>query len=67
MASLNFQQLAREAHHLKGSSANIGAISMQQIAEKLEQLSHQQQCAGTTELVADLESFVKEIQAFLSY
>lgn len=40
---------------------------MQQIAEKLEQLSHQQQCAGTTELVADLESFVKEIQAFLSY
>ncbi|WP_414541923.1 response regulator [Nostoc sp. CCY0012] len=67
IASLDFQQLAREAHNLKGSSANIGAISMQQAAEKLEQLSHQQQCAGTSELIAELESFVKEIQTFLNY
>ncbi|MDP5338364.1 MAG: response regulator, partial [Nodularia sp. (in: cyanobacteria)] len=40
IATDNFPQLARSAHQLKGASANIGAISMQQAAEKLEKLSH---------------------------
>ncbi|MBE9051241.1 response regulator [Nostocales cyanobacterium LEGE 11386] len=66
IASHDFQQLAREAHHLKGSSANIGATSMQQAAEKLEQLSHQDDCDVTTELVVELEKIVKEIKAFLN-
>ncbi|KZL51093.1 ATPase [Nodularia spumigena CENA596] len=66
IASRNFQQLAREAHHLKGASANVGAISMQQAAERLEQLSHEDDCANTTELVSELEGFLQEIQAFLA-
>ncbi|MDB9375683.1 response regulator [Nodularia sphaerocarpa] len=66
IATNNFQQLAREAHHLKGASANVGAISMQQAAEKLEQMSHQHDSSGTTELIVELEGFVQKITAFLA-
>ena len=66
IASRNFQHLAREAHHLKGASANVGAISMQQAAEKLEQLSHEDYFSNTTELVSELEGFLQEIQALLA-
>ncbi|GAX35875.1 response regulator [Nodularia sp. NIES-3585] len=66
IATENFQQLAQEAHHLKGASANIGAISMQQAAEKLEQMSIDNECVGTTELMAELEGFIQEIKVFLA-
>ncbi|HYW21659.1 MAG TPA: response regulator [Nodularia sp. (in: cyanobacteria)] len=66
IAANNFQHLAREAHHLKGASSNIGAISMQQAVEKLEQMSHEQECIGATELMIELEGFIQQIQAFLA-
>ncbi|MBE9200951.1 MULTISPECIES: response regulator [unclassified Nodularia (in: cyanobacteria)] len=66
IAANNFQQLAREAHHLKGASANVGAISMQQAVEKLEQMSHKQECIGATEIMVELEGFLQEIKAFLA-
>ncbi|MFN9557091.1 MAG: Hpt domain-containing protein, partial [Dolichospermum sp.] len=31
----DFPQLAREAHHLKGSSVNVGATAMRKISEEL--------------------------------
>lgn len=66
IASRDFQKIATEAHHLKGASANIGAIPMQQAADKLEELSHQHECIGMDELVTNLAEFVKEIQVFLN-
>jgi hypothetical protein len=39
---------------------------MQQAAEKLEQLSHEDDFANTTELVSELEGFLQEIQALLA-
>ncbi|TVP61152.1 MAG: response regulator [Nodularia sp. (in: Bacteria)] len=66
IATNDFPQLAREAHHLKGASANIGAIFIQQAAEKLEQMSHEHKCVGTTELIAELEGFIQEIKVFLA-
>ncbi len=65
IASHDFDQLGREAHHIKGSSGNVGATAMQQAGEKLEQLSRKQQLAGTSDLVAELEAFINRIQAFL--
>jgi len=38
---------------------------MQTSAERLEQLLRYQQLEGATELLAELEDFVKQIQAFL--
>ncbi|WP_414548073.1 response regulator [Anabaena sp. CCY 0017] len=66
IATNNFQQLAREAHHIKGASSNIGAISMETAADKLEKLSHQNESVGTNELVAELEDFIQEIKSFLA-
>ncbi|MEH1967698.1 GAF domain-containing protein [Nostoc sp.] len=65
IASHDFEQIAREAHHLKGASANIGATAMYLAADKLEQLTDYQELRGTTNLIPELEEFVNRIQDFL--
>ncbi|MBH8572411.1 response regulator [Nostocaceae cyanobacterium CENA369] len=67
IASHDFEQLAREAHQIKGASANIGAINMRLAAEKLEQLARNQERRGTTNLLLELEDFVKRIKKFLIF
>ncbi|WDD36630.1 ATP-binding protein (plasmid) [Nostoc sp. UHCC 0926] len=65
IAADNFEQLAREIHQIKGASANVGATTMHLAAEKLEQLTYNQECRGTTNIISELEEFVKGIQEFL--
>jgi len=65
IAALDFEQLAREAHQVKGASANMGVTAMHLAAEKLEQLAHNQERRGTNNLISELEEFVKRIQEFL--
>jgi PAS domain S-box-containing protein len=65
IAAYDFEQLARETHQIKGASANIGVTTMYLAAEKLEQLSYNQERRGTTNLISELEEFVKRIQKFL--
>ncbi|MGJ5627892.1 GAF domain-containing protein [Nostoc sp. CALU 1950] len=65
IASHNFGQIAREAHHLKGATANIGATAMYIAADKLEQLADCQELRDTTNLISELEEFVNCIQEFL--
>ncbi|HEY9695193.1 MAG TPA: Hpt domain-containing protein [Oculatellaceae cyanobacterium] len=61
----DWQKLGREAHHLKGASANVGAKPMQLAAEKLEQMVHQQQ-AGFSDILSDLETFLHQIEDFVN-
>ncbi len=61
----DFQRFEQEAHHLKGSSANVGAITMNLAAEKLEQLARSKERRGATNLISELEESIKCIQAFL--
>ncbi|MEH1939538.1 MAG: ATP-binding protein [Nostoc sp.] len=65
IASHDFQQLALQAHQIKGASANLGATTMHLAAEKLEQLAHNQERRGSTNFILELEEFVKRIQEFL--
>ncbi|MEH2134897.1 MAG: GAF domain-containing protein [Nostoc sp.] len=65
IASYDFGQIAREAHHLKGASANIGATAMYLAADKLEQLAFHQERRGMNNSVSELEEFVNRIQDFL--
>ncbi|MEH2448100.1 MAG: ATP-binding protein [Nostoc sp.] len=65
LATDNFEQLAREIHQIKGASANVGATIMYLATEKLEQLAYNQKCRGTTNIISELEEFVKHIQEFL--
>jgi CheY-like chemotaxis protein/HPt (histidine-containing phosphotransfer) domain-containing protein len=67
IAAYDFEQIAREAHQIKGASANVGAITMRLAAEKLEQLARNQERRGTTNLILELEEFVKRIQEFLIF
>ncbi|WP_238360881.1 Hpt domain-containing protein [Iningainema tapete] len=66
IANLDFELLAKEAHHLKGSSANVGVNTMHIAAEKLEHLALKQERRGTTELICELGEFINRIQAFLT-
>ncbi len=66
IASHDFGQIARETHHFKGASANIGATAMYLVADKLEQLAYCQERRGTINLVSQLEEFVNGIQDFLN-
>ncbi|MEH2118224.1 response regulator [Nostoc sp.] len=61
----DFGQIAREAHQIKGASANVGATTMHLAAEKLEQLAYNQERRGTTNFISELEEFVERIQKFL--
>ncbi|MBN3924642.1 GAF domain-containing protein [Nostoc sp. NMS4] len=65
IAANDFGQIARETHHLKGASANIGATAMYLIANQLEQLASDRDFKDTTNLVSELEEFVNSIQYFL--
>ncbi|MBD2562842.1 MULTISPECIES: response regulator [Nostoc] len=65
IANHDFEQLAIQTHQIKGASANVGATTMHLAAEKLEQLAHNQERRGTTNLISELEEFLKLIQEFL--
>jgi hypothetical protein len=65
IAQAEFGQIERQAHQLKGTSANVGATTMHLDAQKLEKLAHNQQLAGAETLTSQLEYFVNLIQGYL--
>ncbi|WP_234017056.1 hybrid sensor histidine kinase/response regulator [Nostoc sp. 'Lobaria pulmonaria (5183) cyanobiont'] len=65
IAAHDFEQLALQGHQIKGASANMGVTTMHLAAEKLEQLAINQERRGTTNLIVELEEFLKRIEEFL--
>jgi PAS domain S-box-containing protein len=66
IASENLTLVNQEAHYLKGSSANVGLVSLQAIASKLEQQAHQQQIEGMPALQTELQEALTQVQNFLN-
>jgi histidine phosphotransfer protein HptB len=58
--------LAREAHHLKGASGNVGAIEMQSLAQQLEEKGKILDWHSTNNLSADLEAGLERISKFIT-
>jgi histidine phosphotransfer protein HptB len=58
--------LEREAHHLKGSSSNVGAQSMQAIAYSIEQQSLKNSLEDVPTKIAELKSCLEEVKVFVS-
>ena len=54
--------LARLAHTLKGSASNLGAVSVPEIARKLEEQARTQNWEGAAELVGSLQSEVERLR-----
>ena len=65
IAVYDFEQIALQVHQIKGASANIGVTTMHLAVEKLEQLAINQERRGTTNLIVELEEFIKRIEEFL--
>ncbi|MDZ8183949.1 MAG: response regulator [Nostoc sp. ChiSLP02] len=66
IAAREFEQIAREAHQIKGASGNMGVTTMCLAAQKLEKLAYNQEFEGTNSLILELEEFVTIIQNFLT-
>ncbi len=62
----DYSQVSREAHYIKGASANVGAEILREKAEELEQQAHQNQIADAPKLLSELEAFLKRIQEFVN-
>ena len=52
----------RAAHSIKGSSANMGALALRDVAEKLEHYAKTNGVAGSGSLLADLKSAYAEAE-----
>jgi hypothetical protein len=61
----DYKQIELNAHHLNGSSGNIGAMTMQVAAEQLEYQARQRQLENSDRLLADLETSLEQIQTLI--
>ncbi len=66
IANQDNASLAREAHHLKGASGNVGALGMQSLAQQLEEKGKIQDWQATHDLGKDLEAGLKNISDFIA-
>ncbi|MBW4538300.1 MAG: Hpt domain-containing protein [Myxacorys chilensis ATA2-1-KO14] len=64
-AQQNKAQLAQVAHHVKGSSANVGLHQMQKVALQLEQYIEDNKLTEITTLLTQLTNMLGEIQKYL--
>src|SRR3954470_10586089 len=66
LAAGDASKFTRAAHSIKGSSANLGAMALRAVAEKLEHQSRTAGLGGVTKLVAEVKAEFARAQAELS-
>jgi HPt (histidine-containing phosphotransfer) domain-containing protein len=59
-------QLMAEAHHIKGSSSNVGALPMRNLAVQLENLNLDYDSEQALEIVADMREKMKAVEVFVA-
>lgn len=63
-------QVMKEAHHIKGSSSNVGALQMRDFSIKLEELNLEQNleqdCIKATELIEQMALNMQAVEAFVA-
>jgi HPt (histidine-containing phosphotransfer) domain-containing protein len=55
-----------EAHHIKGASANVGALRVQPLAVKMEDLASSQSFESILGLLEDIQVQMKAIEQFVA-
>lgn len=66
IAQQDYRLAEQAAHHLRGSSANIGAKSIQFAAVELEKQAHQRQFQSIEFLLDNIDSSLRQIQAYVT-
>ncbi len=56
LASGDIASFARAAHTIKGSSANVGAMALRGVSERLEMMARSTGLSGVEPLIADCEA-----------
>ena len=54
-----------EAHHLKGSSANVGALRIQTLAGQLEKLDQAHDQEKALEIINDMFGEIQAVELFI--
>lgn len=65
IAGANWTQTLQIAHHIKGASANVGAIAIAAAAAEVETAGHRQQSKVILSALARLKQQVSELQSYL--
>jgi HPt (histidine-containing phosphotransfer) domain-containing protein len=60
----NGEEVERQAHTIKGSSANAGARGMQEIADRIEQIGSSDSSVPGLELLPEITSEFERVRAF---
>lgn len=66
LAANDTPKFTRAAHSVKGSSSNLGAMSVRSLAEKLEHQSAKEGLGNVTDLIATLKNEFAKTQAELA-
>lgn len=64
-ASQDIEVFGRAAHSIKGSSANLGALSLRGVAEKLEHHARSVGLADTEQMIAEIKTHFAEAKLAL--
>jgi HPt (histidine-containing phosphotransfer) domain-containing protein len=65
IARNDWSQILGEAHHLKGSSGNVGAFQVQTLALQLEELNQSQDSGKALELIDKMFLKLKAVELFI--
>jgi len=61
----DWTKIMGEAHHLKGSSANVGALQIQTLAGQLEKLDASQDQQKALEIIDDMLRKIQDVELFI--
>jgi len=53
-----------EAHHIKGSSGNVGAFQVESLSVQLEKLNHLQDAEAALKIINDMFTNIKAVELF---
>lgn len=66
IASNDHTQIMKEAHHIKGSSSNVGALQMRDLAVQLEDLNLDQDLAKALNILEDMLVKMQAVEDFIA-
>ncbi len=59
-------EIGREAHYIKGASANVGVVNLTNIAKQIEQISREQLLTDTASLVEQMVIEIDRLETYLA-